>query len=800
MKSFFVTVLCVLLFMLSAFSQLKPMPLPLSNPDDVYWDNQFGPSALGGGGDPTVRASTVDGYDIYLGGEFLYAGEKIVNHIVKWDGSNWSALGSGTDGNVMAVAVHNGKVYIGGYFTKAGGVTVNHVAMWDGSQWNTLGSGMTSGTVWTTSVFALAFIGDDLYAGGDFTSAGASTAHNIAKWDGSQWTEVDGGVNDVVRALAVSGSVLYAGGDFHWAGPVSGGTWAYNIARFDSSTWSAVGGGMDDAVACLAVNGTKVYAGGNFTKSGGVITNCIACWDGTQWLPLGDGVMPQSEDIAVDALCFIGTDLYVGGNFDIAHSPYDLVNIARWDGSGWSDCGPGFQGYQFYTSVYTLCSLNSNLYAGGFFTINGTVYMRDFGRWNGTQWFQVGTGHGKGMDSYINCLLGVGNSLWAGGMFNRAGDNQAAYIARWDGDSWHEPGGGTSYEVYDLMTLGTDLYVAGAFTYVGNQQIAGGIARWDGSQWHSLGQGFSSAVLSVAHLGNDIYIGRSFGAVNKWDGNSWSLVGGGTNGYEGVKALAVLGNDLFAGGDFTTAGNTDAKYIARWDGSQWNAVGGGMDAQVLTFCVIGNDLYAGGDFTAAGGATVNHLARWDGSQWHHVGGGTDGFVARLVNIEGELYAGGSFTMAGTTPANNIARWDGLSWTTFGSGTIDDVRAFAKLGYDLYTGGYFEQAGEKSSAFIARWLPSPVGKREIHVSKLNFSIEPNPSSDKTTATWTQKSAGDVGLEISDISGRILHKLLCKKMTAGNNRAIIDLDGFPEGLYLCRISCDSYSETIKLIVEK
>ena len=44
--------------------------------------------------------------------------------------------------------------------------------------------------------------------------------------------------------------------------------------------------------------------------------------------------------------------------------------------------------------------------------------------------------------------------------------------------------------------------------------------------------------------------------IARWDGSSWSALGSGVNGY--VTALAMLGNDLFVGGGFTTAGGIAA--------------------------------------------------------------------------------------------------------------------------------------------------------------------------------------------------------------------------------------------------
>jgi hypothetical protein len=213
-----------------------------------------------------VSALAVSGSDLYVGGQFTTAGGTPANCIAKWNGTSWSALGSGMGGGdppgVFAVAVSGGVLYAGGQFTIAGGTPANYIAKWNGSTWSALGSGMNF------RVSALAVSGSDLYAGGGFTRATNSggvavTVNWIAKWDGSNWSALGSGMNARVLALAMSGSDLYAGGGFTRATNSGGVAVTANyIAKWDGSSWSALGSGMNDLVSALAVSGSDLYAGG----------------------------------------------------------------------------------------------------------------------------------------------------------------------------------------------------------------------------------------------------------------------------------------------------------------------------------------------------------------------------------------------------------------------------------------------------------------------------------------------------------------------------------------------------------
>ncbi len=279
---------------------------------------------------------------------------------------------------------------------------------------------------------------------------------------------MSGGSFPFVDALAWDGTGLYAGGDF----TIAGGTPALYIARWNGSSWSAVGSGMNNVVNALAWDGTGLYAGGDFTIAGGTPVNCIARWNGSSWSALGSGMSGGSFPF-VDALAWDGTGLYAGGDFTIAGGT-PANRIARWNGSSWSALGSGMNDF-----VYALAWDGTGLYAGGTFSTAGGTPANRIARWNpsSSSWSALGSGMSGGSFPYVNALAWDGTGLYAGGTFSTAGGTTAFHIARWNGSSWSALGSGMNNYVRALAWDGSGLYAGGDFTTAGGK-LSNYTARW----------------------------------------------------------------------------------------------------------------------------------------------------------------------------------------------------------------------------------------------------------------------------------------------------------------------------------
>jgi hypothetical protein len=326
--------------------------------------------------------------------------------------------------------------------------------------------------------------------------------------------------------------------------------------------------------------------------------------------------------------------------------------------------------------------------------------------------------------------------------------------------------------VHALAVSGSDLYAGGTFTTAGGVS-ANRIAKWNGTTWSALGAGVNDTVRALAVSGTDLYAGGDFttaggvsvSCIAKWDGTTWSALGSGMaygSFTPRVYALAVIGSDLYAGGEFKTAGGVTVNHIARWDGTEWFPLGPGMWTGddllgVYALAVSGSDLYAGGYFSVAGGVTVRNIAKWNGVMWSAFGTGIrrEGLICSVNALAAngsDLYAGGFFSEAGGLSANDIAKWDGTSWSALGTGMGEDiwtgdVNALAVIGDALFAGGEFSTAGSKVSGYFALWQP------RVNVSTLSLAGNPGDATlgDDVYGFYKPALITDTGTTVSYIGG-------------------------------------------------
>jgi hypothetical protein len=273
-------------------------------------------------------------------------------------------------------------------------------------------------------------------------------------------------------------------------------------------------------------------------------------------------------------------------------------------------------------------------------------------------WSSLGTGSSNGVNSNVTALAVVGNEVVVGGEFTSAGGVSANNVARFNTqtNTWSSLGtgssngvsGGSSFTAVNaLAVVGDEVFVGGEFTSAGGVS-ANNVARFNTqtNTWSSLGTGSSNGVS-----------GDIFSAVN---------------------ALAVVGNEVVVGGGFTSAGGVSANRVARFNTqtNTWstlgtgssNGVSGDIFSAVNALAVVGDEVFVGGEFTSAGGVSANRVARFNTqtNTWSTLGTGSSngvnsgydyGAVRALAVVGDEVFVGGNFTLAGGIASTFIARWN-----------------------------------------------------------------------------------------------------------------------------------------------
>jgi len=658
---------------------------------------------------------------LVIGGDFAAVGNLAARGLAMYDTETgiWLPIGAGTSslqGSVNCLAVlPNGELLVGGRFsaTTPTGTAFN-LARWNGTRWtNVPNNSFFLGSV--TSLLVLAngdmLVNSPAFFG--FVRADGTISSSFASPNSSLLT----------LAQLPSGDII-AGGTFSNIGSVN----ANGIARWNGTSWSAIGSGLTGdfglpgyASSLLLLPNGDLLVSGQFTSAGGVPANNIARWNGTSWSALGTGLTGPSGSAGGTMHLLANGDVIVTGGFTAAGG-IPANNIARWNGSAWSAFGTG-PGSALSPGVSVLVSLpNGDLFAGGSMTAAGSDIITGMARWNGSSWSSLFSG----INNRVTASVVMPNGdLVIGGLFTTVGGVSARSIARFTGSSWAAFGSGLNGTPSALAVLPNgDLIAAGTFTSAGGVQVSN-IARWNGTAWSALSAGVSGAVSALAVLPNgDLIVGGQFATaggvtvrnIARWNGTAWSALGAGMDTGGTVRSLTVLPNgDLVAGGLFTNAGGVPVNYIARWNGTVWSPLGQGTFSAVTALAVLPNgDLIAGGDFSTAGEVLANRVARWNGSSWSVMGAGVDFAVAALIVLPGgDLAAAGTFASI-NTPASRIMRWNGSSWSSMGFAPsavsfAPGVTTLTVLpGGDLLAGGNFSHLGSVVLPYLTRfgaWVPA-----------------------------------------------------------------------------------------------
>ena len=810
-------------------------------PEDEFWDGRFGGNPGSAGVDDEIFAMDFYNSQLYAGGAFTVAGNRSVNNLVSWNGSEWRPVGSGAlngvNGFIYALDADDGLLFIGGQFDTAGTIPSRNIAFYDiqAKSWHDMG-GVTSSTG-AAFVSSIIVDGDKVYVGGTFDRAGNVSAKNIAVYSraAEQWRALGSGTEGNVNAIAIGPDGIYVGGSFSSAG----GIISAGIARWDGSEWHGLGKGVQGFVNAIAVMGDVVFVAGGFDRAGDTLVNNIARWQpnnatwtrlsGTFWLSGGEPMRLEGNGVnnVVRSLAVNGQELYVGGTFltafpeDYRTTSVTVNYIARWhefDGDPlfntlwWGRLGRGTNGF---VNALTFDHSN-NLYAAGSFSRAGSETAHGIAKWDGRQWFSLRTGTGNN----IFTLSAKNGEVWVGGAFHQPGAGIGSRLAKLDYSQglWDLVPGKFSGSIRIIAIKDEWIYVGGQFHGVGAVSSSN-IIRYNTTtqEWSKLGASNALSrhskednayVTAIAFQDDYVYVGGNFTNVNgmptfsiaRWNSvtDTWDSVGRGINGQ--VFAIVPDGEDLYVGGRFVGAGELltgparRARNMARWTNGAWATMKGGTDEVVWDMALDKGKIYVGGNFDSAGTLSAKRVAAWDigSEEWENLGEGlTKHFVPTVSSLStnGEyIYAGGNFAKTGFDSLSNIARWDGSRWNPLGSGVDRYVYEVDVDDNKVYVAGAFVRAGGKSSFYFGIYSDPILSVEDQARNKgvLLSQVTPNPFLNETTIQFQTSRYDHVSLKIFDINGKQVARLIDNALPAGDHRILWEPDQeIPSGVYVLRL---------------
>lgn len=232
---------------------------------------------VGGGTNNVITTLKVINNKLYAGGFFTSAGEISARGIAVWDGTEWQGMGQGILGNVNAICEYNGTIYAGGNFVYAGASTCNGITRWDGTNWLPVGTGMQGGA---RIINTLEVYNNELYAGGSFIKMDVNFSYNLAKYNGVSWSSCGTGAKGMtcitsqgnVTDMLVRNGELYITGQFTKLNGIE----ANKIGKFNGTNWCQIEYGMDLTPRCmLSYNDAIVVSGDLLSASGNGYFNIV---------------------------------------------------------------------------------------------------------------------------------------------------------------------------------------------------------------------------------------------------------------------------------------------------------------------------------------------------------------------------------------------------------------------------------------------------------------------------------------------------------------------------------------------
>lgn len=309
--------------------------------------------------------------------------------------------------------------------------------------------------------------GRDIWATGYYHNDSSNATEVLTEhWNGMQWSVIPAvnpgpSFNYLASVTAISTSNVWAVGDYMTAG----GVVKTLVERWDGTSWKIVKSPNPSPSGNFLTNVTTVsdsniWAVGNKVDSSGLRKTLIEHWNGSKWSVVPSPNIKSLNNALKSVAAASDNDIWaVGDAFDDQGSYQTLIE--HWNGSTWSIVS-GAKLDSTFSHLYGVTAISStNVWVVGFYASG--IWKSLAEHWDGTSWKLVSSPNPGSDSNVFNSVTAISaNSIWAVGYSLNSSDSTRTLIEHWNGTSWNvisspNVGSGSNY-------LAATAHVSGAKT------------------------------------------------------------------------------------------------------------------------------------------------------------------------------------------------------------------------------------------------------------------------------------------------------------------------------------------------
>lgn len=341
-------------------------------------------------------------------------------------------------------------------------------------------------------------VSNSMLVGGQFYRCyNSDTIVGIGQFKNGQWQKLGDGVDwnkemplcssclpNPVNSIIRYKDTIYITGEFSWTGKsYTNGTKLNGIAKWNGSNWVPLRNGLKDNLGANGIGykfkiyNNTLYLVGAFDSICGVPANGLAKFDGFNWSSVNNlpRINPTNSNMVYDIEFYSG-EIFVGGIMDNGSTIKDLV---KWNGISWVNPGFNCFGFGFIKGITVY---NGELYVLGSFSSNENSQNlgNSIAKYNGTVWSNLSSGifSNPNLPAIVSAYKVYNNKMYLGGKFDKCNEASIFSITVFDGTNFCSLDTSINFnQGVECIEFYKDTLFIGGYLKTGNNGYSIGMAK-----------------------------------------------------------------------------------------------------------------------------------------------------------------------------------------------------------------------------------------------------------------------------------------------------------------------------------